>query len=62
MRKRTERAIDALMTQAKEVAKQLMSREEAAEFFSELADRAYAQYEAMSIDDECEMQNYEEEY
>ena len=31
------------------------------EFFSELADWAYAQYEAMSIDDEFEMQNYEEE-
>lgn len=34
---------------------------ERAEFFGELADWAYAQYEAMSIDDECEMQNYEEE-
>ena len=34
---------------------------ERAEFFSELADWAYAQYEAMSIDDECEMQNHEEE-
>lgn len=34
---------------------------ERAEFFNELADWAYAQYEAMSIDDECEMQNYEEE-
>ena len=34
---------------------------ERAEFFSELADWAYAQHEAMSIDDECEMQNYEEE-
>lgn len=62
MRKRTERAIDALLTQAKEVAKQLMSREEAAEFFSELADRAYAQHESLTIEAECEMQNYEEEY
>ena len=34
---------------------------ERTEFFSDLADWAYAQYEAMSIDDECEMQNYEEE-
>lgn len=34
---------------------------ERAEFFSELADWAYAQYEAMSIDDESEMQNNEEE-
>ena len=38
-----------------------MERDEAAQFFSELADRAYAQYEAMSIDDECEMQNYDED-
>ena len=38
-----------------------MERDEAAQFFSELADWAYAQYEAMSIDDECEMQDYEEE-
>ena len=34
---------------------------ERAEFFSDLADWAYAQYEALSINDECEMQNYEEE-
>lgn len=36
-----------------------MERDEAAQFFSELADWAYAQYEAMSIDDYCEMQDYE---
>ena len=54
-----KRAIDALMTQAKEVA-MLMDREEAAQFFSDLADHAYAQYEAMSIDDECEMQNLDD--
>ena len=30
-----------------------------AQFFSELADWAYAQHEAMSIDDYCEMQDYE---
>lgn len=59
MIKRTERAIDALMAQAKEVAKQFMSREDAAEFFSELADRAYAQHEALMIEDDCEMQDYE---
>ena len=35
---------------------------ERAEFFSDLASYwAYAQYEAMSIDADCEMQNYEEE-
>ena len=55
-----EQAIDALMTQAKEVAS-LMDNEDAAQFYSELADKAYLQFEAMSIDDECEMQNYEEE-
>lgn len=55
---KTERAIDALMTQAGEVAS-LMEREEAALFYGELTDRAYVQYESMSIDDECEMQDYE---
>lgn len=34
---------------------------ERAELFSELADWAYAQYEALSINDECEMQNYDED-
>jgi len=38
-----------------------MSRQEAAEFLSELADWAYANSESMWIDDEPEMQNYEEE-
>lgn len=33
---------------------------ERAEFFSELADWAYAQYESMSIDDESEKQNNNE--
>lgn len=37
-----------------------MEREEAAEFFGELADWAYAQQEAMLID-EPEMQNYDED-
>lgn len=46
------------MTQAGEVAS-LMDRDEAAQFYSELADRAYAQHEALSVDDECEMQDYE---
>lgn len=53
-----ERVIDALMTQAKEVATH-MEREEASQFYSELADRAYAQHEESSIDNECEMQDYE---
>ena len=33
---------------------------ERAEFFSELADWAYAQYEATLVEDECEMQDYED--
>lgn len=37
-----------------------MSNEEAAEFYSELADWAYTQYEIMTIDNDCEMQNYDE--
>ena len=32
---------------------------ERAEFFSDLADWVYAQYEALSIDADCEMQDYE---
>ncbi len=32
---------------------------ERAEFFSELADWAYSQYETMSNADECEIQNYD---
>lgn len=34
---------------------------ERAEFFNDLADWAYAQYEALILEDECEMQNYEED-
>lgn len=33
---------------------------ERAEFFSELADWAYAQYESIAIDEECENQNNNE--
>lgn len=38
-----------------------MSRQETAEFLSELADWSYANSESMLIDDEPEMQNYEED-
>ena len=38
-----------------------LPKTERAEFFSEFANWAYAQYEAMSINDECEMQNYDED-
>ena len=48
-----------LMQQAIEATLE-MEREEAAEFFGELADRAYAQQEAMLIDGP-EMQNYDED-
>lgn len=60
MDKQAEQALKNLKTQATEVTLRL-ERDEAAQFFGELADWAYAQHEAMSIDDECEMQNYEEE-
>lgn len=56
----SEQALKSLKDQATETSLG-MERDEAAQFFSELADWAYAQYEAMSIDDECEMQDYEEE-
>ena len=56
----SEQALRSLKDQATETSLG-MERDEAAQFFSELADWAYAQYEAMSIDDECEMQDYEEE-
>lgn len=56
----SEQALKSLKDQATETSL-CMERDEAAQFFSELADWAYAQYEAMSIDDECEMQDYEEE-
>ena len=56
----SEQALRSLKDQATETSLG-MERDEAAQFFSELADWAYAQYEAMSIDDECEMQDYEAE-
>ena len=58
MYKQAEQALKALKQQATESSLGL-ERDEAAQFFSELADWAYTQYEAMSIDDYCEMQDYE---
>ena len=52
--------LKALKQQATE-ASLGMDRDEAAQFFSELADWAYTQHEAMSIDYYCEMQNYDED-
>ncbi len=60
MDKQAEQALKALKQQATETSLG-MGRNEASQFFSELADWAYAQYEAMSINDECEMQNYDED-
>lgn len=37
-----------------------MYKEDQAKFYGELADWAYSQHETLSIDDECEMQNYDE--
>lgn len=60
MNKQSRRALKSLKNDAGEAIANL-DREEAAEFFSELADWAYAQHETMLIDDEPEMQNYDEE-
>ena len=60
MDKQAEQALKALKQQATETSLG-MGRNEASQFFCELADWAYAQYEAMSINDECEMQNYDED-
>lgn len=54
-----EQALKVLRQQVLEATLD-MEREEAAEFFGELADWAYAQQEAMLID-EPEMQNYDED-
>lgn len=61
MDKRTEHALDALKKQAREDSLK-MERDEAADFFGQLADWAYAQSEAMILDDDLEMQDYENEY
>lgn len=60
MDRKSEQALKTLKQQANEASLN-MERDEAAQFFGELADWAYARHEAMSIDDECEMQNYDED-
>ena len=57
MERKQEQALKVLRQQVLETSLD-MEREEAAEFFGELADWAYAQQEAMLID-EPEMQNYD---
>ena len=59
MERKQEQALKVLRQQVLETSLD-MEREEAAEFFGELADWAYAQQEAMLID-EPEMQNYDED-
>ncbi|UVP10433.1 hypothetical protein NXW19_20070 [Bacteroides ovatus] len=59
MERKQEQALKVLRQQVLEASLN-MEREEAAEFFGELADWAYAQQEAMLID-EPEMQNYDED-
>lgn len=59
MERKQEQALKVLRQQAFEATLD-MEREESAEFFGELADWAYAQQEAMLID-EPEMQNYDED-
>lgn len=60
MDRKSEQALKTLKQQATEASLN-MEHDEAAQFFGELADWAYARHEAMSIDDECEMQNYDED-
>lgn len=59
MERKQEQALKVLRQQVLEATLD-MEREEAAEFFDELADWAYVQQEAMLID-EPEMQNYDED-
>lgn len=59
MERKQEQALKVLRQQVLEASLN-MEREEAVEFFGELADWAYAQQEAMLID-EPEMQNYDED-
>lgn len=58
MERKSEQTLETL--QKETVAATLdMENEEAAEFFSALADWAYVQAEAMLIDSDLEMQDYE---
>lgn len=58
MERKSEQTLETL--QKETVAATLdMENEEAAEFFSVLADWAYIQAEAMLIDSDLEMQDYE---
>ncbi len=60
MEKKSEQALEVLEKEI--IAATLdMENEEAADFFSRLADWAYAQSEAMLITADLEMQDYENE-
>lgn len=60
MERKSEQTLETL--QKETVAATLdMENEEAAEFFSALADWAYVQAEAMLIDSDLEIQDYENE-
>ena len=59
MERKSEQTLEILQKEI--VASTLdMENEEAAEFFNALADWAYVQAEAMLIDNDLEMQDYEE--
>ncbi len=60
MERQTERLLERVQREIEEAAADL-GRTEAAEFFGELADGAYARSEALLVDDEPEMQDYDEE-
>ena len=60
MKRKSEQTLEILKKEI--VAATLdMENEEAAEFFSALADWAYVQAEAMLIDSDLEMQDYDNE-
>ena len=60
MDKKTEQAINTIVHTANETAL-TMERYEAAEFYAGIADWAYAMSEEMSMDNEIEMQIYDDE-
>ena len=60
MERRTERLLERIQREIEEAAS-VLERTEAAEFFGELADRAYARSEALLVDDEPDAQDYDED-
>ena len=59
MEKQTEKILKSVKDKVTMLST-TMERQDAAEFFNELADWAYANGEAMLIEDELELQEYED--